>query len=191
MLPPQDSRDERKPLAPVKGHADFLKIKHLVDSGLVTREFAADVLAIDLTKPNLSRVRCGLLKSLPKAWSKDWTETFVKNLRQTKTRAAAELVENLTNPARSTLFHTARAQAFVSACREKSLYPAWVTSMVRYLNQTRAEVFASEISMNPRGQILEPGFRVVFPVPRQKPVPWDQRLDAFCESGAGKELSTE
>jgi hypothetical protein len=29
----------------------------------------------------------------------------------------------------------------------------------------RKAAFASEISKNPRGQILEPGFRVIFPVP--------------------------
>lgn len=35
--------------------------------------------------------------------------------------------------------------------------------MYRLLVQRRMEVRTSEISLNPLGQILEPGFRVIFP----------------------------
>ena len=38
-----------------------------------------------------------------------------------------------------------------------------VIEVYRLLAQRREEVKASEISENPQGRILEPGFRVVFP----------------------------
>lgn len=34
------------------------------------------------------------------------------------------------------------------------------------LIEARVAVYNAEISKNPRGQILEPGFRVIFPIPR-------------------------
>jgi hypothetical protein len=44
-------------------------------------------------------------------------------------------------------------------------------------SQRRAEVKAAETSKNPRGQILEPGFRVIFPVDRLQSQPGQLRLD--------------
>jgi hypothetical protein len=39
-----------------------------------------------------------------------------------------------------------------------------VIELVRLLAQRRQEAGDSEISKNPQGQILEPGFRVIFPM---------------------------
>ena len=38
-----------------------------------------------------------------------------------------------------------------------------VIESVSYLSGIRESVYDDEISKNPRGQILEPGFRIVFP----------------------------
>jgi hypothetical protein len=39
-----------------------------------------------------------------------------------------------------------------------------VLKEVKLLNTLRLSVFRDEISQSPRGQILEPGFRVIFPL---------------------------
>ena len=47
--------------------------------------------------------------------------------------------------------------------------------------QRRAEIKASEISKNRCGQILEPGFRVIFPETDIKPAPGGLVLTDTCE----------
>lgn len=99
-------------LTPVKGFSDLLAIQTLIKKGVVTAEYARDVLRHDQTNPIFSTSRCALLKNVPK-----------------EIPVVAEVHEEVF---------------------EKLL-------------KVRRAVFESEISQNPRGQILEPGFRVIFP----------------------------
>ena len=64
------------------------------------------------------------------------------------------------------------AATFLKSCQASLSSPASAPNRSwRFLAQRRAEIAASEISKNPRGQILEPGFRVIFPVQATTPAP--------------------
>ena len=51
----------------------------------------------------------------------------------------------------------------------------------RLLAQRRSEAFASEISKNIQGQILEPRFRVIFPKTKAAIAPGSFRLTEDCQ----------
>lgn len=152
-------------LTPVKAFSDTLVIESLIKDGLIDHEFATDVLAVDLTNPLFSPARCGLLRLVPEKADAAWQKTFKEALKAAAPNnpGAQELFDNLTNPARDAKFHQARAARFLEQCRQRLQTLPAVTELVRLLAQRRAEVSASEISKNRRGQILEPGFRVIFP----------------------------
>jgi len=67
--------------------------------------------------------------------------------------------------------HQARAARFLSQCQNRLQTKDAVIAMYQLLAQRRAEVRASEISKNPNKEILEPGFRIIFPevTPPAKP----------------------
>ena len=150
-------------LTPVKANADLRAIRALIGEGTVDEEFAADVLAVDMTNPVFSKVRCGLLRLVPETQSRTWLETFKDALSRNGGAAGAELVANLTQPSRTLAAHKQRADGLLRACRANLKTPDGVAGMFRLLAARRAEAFASPISSNPQGQILEPGFRVIFP----------------------------
>ncbi len=149
-------------LAPVKGFSDLATIKNLVISGVVDQEFVADVLAVDMRNPMFSKDRCDLLRQIPKAESVDWLEQFTKNLKKENSLSAVQLLENLQNPERTVDYHRSQAQVLLELVAAS--LPNQLTQRLIELDQKRISVFSSEISMNPLGQILEPGFRVIFPV---------------------------
>jgi hypothetical protein len=158
-------------LTPVKAFSDTLVIESLIKDGLIDREFAIDVLAVDLTNPMFSPTRCGLLRLVPERADGEWQKTFKESLKAAAPNnpGARELFDNLTNPQRDAKFHQARAERFLAQCRQRLQTAQAVTELVRLLGQRRAEVGDSEISKNRRGQILEQGptirdsFRVIFP----------------------------
>jgi len=141
------------------------------------------VLAVDLTNPVFSSARCGLLRVVPNSAGTDWQETFKASLKTSaKTNLAAqELLNNLTDATRNAQFHEARASRFLSQCQDRLQTGDSVTKLAQLLAQRRAEAFASEISKNPRGQILEPGFRVVFTQTRPQIRPGSFRLTDDCQ----------
>ncbi|HYV04826.1 MAG TPA: hypothetical protein VFB82_09580, partial [Blastocatellia bacterium] len=155
-------------LTPVKAFSDIQSIESLISEGLIDQEFAIDVLAVDMTNPVFSAARASLLRLLPATASADWQKLFKASLKaNAKTNPAAqELLTNLTDPARTLAFHQARAASFLDRCRKNLETREAVIKLYQLLASRRAEAFASEISKNPRGQILEPGFRVIFPLPR-------------------------
>jgi hypothetical protein len=165
---------------PVKAVSDQLAIEELIALNLIDHEFGADVLAVDLTRPVFSPKRCGLLKLLPPVWNSDWLKQFQFNLLQSGAPEAKELLTNLTDASRSIAFHQQRVETFLQACAVKLQSQDGIDSLVSYLGQTRAEVSASEISQNSRGQILEPGFRVIFPTFTPAPLPWRYSLREDC-----------
>ncbi len=151
-------------LTPVKAFSDTQIIESLIKQGLIDQEFAVDVLAVDMTNPLFSTARCGLLRLLPDSATGDWKEKFKANLKANANRnpAAKELLNNLTDQSRDIKFHQARASRILSQCQKSLREKSAVLEMYKLLAQRRAESFASEISKNPEGQILEPGFRVIF-----------------------------
>jgi len=152
-------------LTPVKGFSDMLAVAALVKDGIVDQEFVGDVLAVDMTNPSLSPGRCSLLRLLPGDEKEGWQEAFKVSLRAEAGRvpAAQELLSNLADPARDMRFHQARAARILQSSQARLKERDAVVALYGLLAQRRAEVFASEISKNRQGQILEPGFRVIFP----------------------------
>jgi hypothetical protein len=152
-------------LTPVKAFSDTLVIGSLVKQGVIDQEFVSDVLAVDLTNPLslLPTARCKLLRVLPENAAGDWQEVFKASLRASNDPAAQELLKNLTDPSRNAQFHQTRAARFLDEVQKRLQAKEAVIEMYQLLAQRREEVKASEISQNPKGRILEPGFRVVFP----------------------------
>jgi hypothetical protein len=165
-------------LAPVKAFSDLQAIEALIKQGLIDQEFAIDVLAVDMTNPVFSTARASLLRLLPDDAKGDWKEKFKASLKASATRnpAARELLSNFNDPGRDMKFHQARAARLLSECQKRLQEKSAVIEMYKLLAQRREEAFASEISKNPEGQILEPGFRVIFPKVKPAPKPGFLRL---------------
>jgi hypothetical protein len=165
---------------PVKANSDAMAIAILEDNGTIDREFVLDVLAVDFTRPVLSPKRCALVKHLPENWSVDWQQKFQESLAVSQLAEAKELLQNLTLSERTLEFHKLKAQDFKESCKAQFLKESAVSELVNFLGQLREEISISEFSMNPRGQILEPGFRVIFPKFTPTPKPWQVNLDESC-----------
>ena len=171
-------------LTPVKAFSDMLAVDSLIKQGLFDQEFVSDVLAVDLTNPLFSRSRCGLLRLVPNQVAPNWKETFQAALKaNAKTNPAAqELLNNLTDPTRNAQFHQARGTRLLTQCQNRLQTKDSVISLSRLLAQRRSEAFASEISKNPKGQVLEPtGFRVIFPDTKPLIRPGSFRLTDDCQ----------
>lgn len=165
-FPETQNRDADHPwLTPVKSRSDLSAVVSLVERGVVDEEFVADVLAVDFEQPVFSAERCNLLQFVPTG-SGNMVEQLRATLRQRSEPGAQQLYQNLTDPERTARFHRARAAAYLAQTDARLSRPVGVETALDQLVAVRQAVFASEISKNPRGQILEPGFRVIFPVPR-------------------------
>ena len=86
-----------------------------------------------------------------------------------------ELLQNLDDPLRDQIFHSKRARSMVANCAKRFENRDNYQDLLEYAGQVRNEIKDSDISKNPRGQILEPGFRVVFPE-------WDFAYDPFSKT---------
>ncbi|MGH9928245.1 MAG: hypothetical protein ACREA9_03345, partial [Pyrinomonadaceae bacterium] len=171
-------------LTPVKAFSDMLAVDSLVKQGLIDQEFVSDVLAVDLTNPVFSRDRCGLLRLVPNKADANWKETLKASLKTVAKAnpAAQELLNNLTDPTRTAQFHQARGMRLLTQCQNRLQTNDSVTALSRLLTQRRSEAFASEISKNRQGQVLEPtGFRVIFPDTRPKIRAGTFRLTDDCQ----------
>jgi hypothetical protein len=164
QFPETDQRDaDHAWLVPVKGYSDLTAIQSLVEKGIVTEEFVADVLAVDFENPLFSSKRCGLVQLIPL----EGLGAFPERLKSSTMPGANELYENLTDPLRTRSFHLKRAQEFLAQAQQDLNTFEGQRRLFKKLIQNRQAVLNAEISKNPRGQILEPGFRVIFPVPKQ------------------------
>jgi len=137
-------------LTPVKGYSDLLAIETLIKMNVVDRNFVMAVLSIDSQRPIFSSKRCDLLKLVPNE-TQDWLKLFKSNLNSSRLAGASELLHKLNG--------------------ETSEVPPSETSLMEAFEEllrVRISVQQSEISQNPRGSILEPGFRVIFPEPPPK-----------------------
>ncbi|KTC82798.1 hypothetical protein [Legionella cincinnatiensis] len=150
-------------LTPVKARSDKLAVDNLINNRVIDTKFMLDVLDIDRENPVFSPTRCSLLRLLPATPTLNWHDVFIKNLSKSKEWAAKKLLKNRTSPEQDIEFYQQKARKFLQNCQEKLKNSKNVEKMYRLLVQRRIEVSTSEISLNPLGQILEPGFRVIFP----------------------------
>lgn len=150
-------------LTPVKGYADLSAVQALIAKGIIDDDFAAKIYAIDLATPTLSQTRCNLLLLVPADMTSNWQSEFISNLRTSSQPGAQELAGLLADPDRGRSFQQMQAQAYLREVNTALMTPEGLERYFRILLDLRARVFVSEISQNPRGQIMEPGFRVVFP----------------------------
>jgi hypothetical protein len=146
-LPQTPGRDDADHgwLTPVKAQSDIVEVDALIEQGVVDKEFAADVLAVDSTNPVFSKSRCGLLKLVPANGGPDFVARFQSALRGTSADGAAELLGNLTNPERTAAFHQKQSLAFLANCKQRATDPAAVLEWTRILAQHRAEVSIENI----------------------------------------------
>ncbi|MFN3428892.1 MAG: hypothetical protein ACK46X_02945 [Candidatus Sericytochromatia bacterium] len=182
FAPDEANREETRHafVVPVRSAIDNMAIDGLVRRGLLDEELIADVLAVDATNPLHSKARASLLRFVPDqaASVAALRAGLVASLQKAPQDAAAkELLANLTDPARTAAFHRKRAIAVLQALRAARANPAAVVGWLKLASQRRAEVAAAETSQNPRGTILEPGFRVIFPVDRVNARPGALRLN--------------
>lgn len=153
-------------LAPVKSYADQKSIETLVNKGMFDEEFVLDVLAIDFQNPAHSKIRCDLLQMVPLAPDSNWQQKFVANLTVSQNEGAIQLLSHLQDPNKDSDFHKMQAGKHLEKVRVDMNSQDLLIQYMQKLQSDRNAVFESVISKNPLGQILEPGFRVVFPVSR-------------------------
>jgi hypothetical protein len=154
-------------LTPVKGKSDISTIKKLVKDKIITQQFAQSVLMIDYSHPLFSKPRCELLKLIPPKRTHNWVITFINHLHQAQTKQpkALLLANYLTNNQKynekyfQQILDEYKNTIKIKIKSDKGLQEIFI----RLLN-TRQDVLENELSQNPLGQILEPGFRVIFPI---------------------------
>ncbi len=150
--------------APVKALSDKMAIDVLIARGMVSLSFVQKILAYDLTRPVFSQARCQLMQHLPAEWSMDWERKFWQKLAPVKLPA----------------FDVKDGERFLARCLDNLKTRQGALALLRYLGQSRLEIEASEISQNPLGAILEPGFRVIFPNFNETFAPWSTTLKDDC-----------
>lgn len=161
-------------LTPVKSYSDQFQIEKLKEgvegqnSLRLSEHFILSVLAVDPLNPIFSEERRSLLKFLPTQYSSNWEALFIRNINRfissneplESKRAALNFMSNYRLDA---LEIKNVVQGKLQRRVKKIERDNGVLKELIRLNRRRKQVADSEISQNPRGQILEPGFRVVFP----------------------------
>ncbi|BBM87190.1 hypothetical protein [Candidatus Uabimicrobium amorphum] len=152
-------------LVPTRSYIDNKVIDVLLHKGILDEELIADILAIDFTNPVYSQKRKNLIRYIPKNAinAQHLREQLIANLQNTNETGAKELLSNLTDPRRNKEFHRKQALAFFDVCQQKGNVFVTVMNWVKIATQRRVEIQSSQPAQNPRGTILEPGFRVIFP----------------------------
>ena len=154
-------------VVPVRSYVDNRIIDSLIQSGILDNELVADILAIDFTTPVFSKARLSLLKYVPDNVSNinDLRRQLIKNLSEaTNDPLAQELLKNINDPTRTAVYHKQKAVEYLNICLKNGNSVEAITDWLKIASQRRKEIVASDISKNPRGQITEPGFRVIFPI---------------------------
>lgn len=167
-------------LTPVKADSDVLWVEQLTRKGIITEKFVADVLAIDMTNPVFSAQRCGLLQYVPNEGNNNWLSSFIDKLATSDNLSAHLLAKNLLDPQKTKAYYQTIASHYLHECRIKLHEESNLNKLYHILLQRRVEIEESEISKNPLGQILEPGFRVIFPTTTLKIAPHQFSITLDC-----------
>jgi hypothetical protein len=150
-------------LVPVKSHSDLLAIQTLINNKTIDNHFAAAILAIDMQNPIFSKTRCDLLTLIPNKLEFSWKEKFLIALKNSALPQANVLYAQLTNPMFNFETYQKQAKKYVQEIKLSLTNSTTQQYYFQKMLNTRHAVAMSEISQNPQGQILEPGFRVIFP----------------------------
>lgn len=150
-------------LVPVKGYSDLKALQSLVAEKVVDEEFVADVLAVDFETPLFSAQRCALLALVPEKATDRWPDEFHAALEASSLLGAKELLTNLDNRARTAADHRDRAAKHVAKWNASAATEDGSQAAFEKLLWQRVAVRKSDISKNPKGEILEPRFRRIFP----------------------------
>jgi len=150
-------------LTPVKGHSDLLAIASLKAAGLVDDKTILDIHFSAQIGTLMNKERCRLLSLVPNI--RNWIPGFIQNLKTQNSVVAKSMYQRMTNP---NLTPSAYKKAIGEwhAHLSRTLAAGDLEPAFKQLLLNRQAVFDGEISKNPKGQILEPGFRVIFPVKR-------------------------
>lgn len=153
-------------VVPVRSYIDNRVIDSLIQEKMLDVELVADVLAVDFTTPVYSRARASLIRFVPDAATNagELKAQLIAALEKApQDPAAKQLLENLTDPARDADFHREAALAYLDVVSKARTSRRAVVDWLAVASQRRVEIADAETSRNPRGKILEPGFRVIFP----------------------------
>ena len=150
-------------MAPVKGYSDHRAIDQLIADEIIDQEFAADVLAGDFKNPLFSAQRCQLLRQVPATLNATWRAALIRNLLGSAEPAAAVLLDHLTSVEKTLDFHQQSAAQYIGEVRTTFASKQGLENWMKVLQANRDQVLQAAIPQNPLGQILEPGFRVIFP----------------------------
>jgi hypothetical protein len=148
-------------LTPVKGYSDLMAISSLKQAGLVDDKTILDIQLSAAVGSLMNKERCDLLKLVPNI--SNWKQGFLQNLKLQNSKIAQSLYQRMNNPALTVAaYQTVIKSGYQQAIQKMN--SAGIDDYFVQLLKNRNAVFQSEISKNPRGQILEPGFRLIFPV---------------------------
>lgn len=154
-------------LAPVKGYSDLLSIASLKAAGLVDDKTILDIHFSAPIGSLMNQERCQLLKLVPNSFN--WKPGFIQNLasylKVQNSAVAKSLYQRMTDADLTPVAYQKAIEEWYSQTAKK-LQAGQAEAFFNQLLRNRKSVFDSDISKNPKGQILEPGFRVVFPVKR-------------------------
>jgi len=150
-------------LVPVKSISDIKAIQTVINKKIIDKTFAATVLSIDIDNPVFSQSRCELLKLIPQKFSSLWKDEFLIALQRSDLPQAKSLYLQLSNPKYSYEYYVTEAKKLAKTIQVRLKEPEGKKIYFKKMIDSRLAVAESEISKNPLGQILEPGFRVIFP----------------------------
>ncbi|MFK7824812.1 MAG: hypothetical protein AB8G05_11680 [Oligoflexales bacterium] len=143
---------------------------------MISEDFSRAVLFIDFKNPLFSKKRCDLLRMIPQKYTKDWKTVFLKSLEAHNSENVKALI-SLTKHPKSALQHINKEIKNYTKQINKQLETYKGSHLlIKQLFKLREDVFQNEISKNPLGQILEPGFRVIFPVLQNEMLEVNTRL---------------
>jgi hypothetical protein len=145
--------------APVKSYVDIAAINKMIEANIIDEEFTIDILSVDYKNPLFSTKRCELLGEIKNKSS--WKKDFINSLKKKTDTVSVNLLSNLLII--NKLEHKSVAKQYLLNKERSWNSQNGVSQEVLKLDKLRTSVFSDEISKNPRGQILEPGFRIVFP----------------------------
>ncbi|MFC7782575.1 hypothetical protein [Legionella taurinensis] len=149
-------------LTPVKGYNDQQAIRQLLRDKIIDKHFVQAVLMIDYQHPVFSKTRCELLTRLPLENKPGWQVEFIETLTRSEHLSAGRQLARFLTMSNSSEWQTVIRQ-YRQSVRQLLRTESGAAASFQQLLRLRQRVFDSEISQNPLGQILEPGFRVIFP----------------------------
>ena len=167
-------------VVPARSYIDNRILDVLVEEKLLDEELIAAVLAVDFTTPVFSAKRAGLFRYVPDeaknaAELREHLKAALK--KAPKDEAAQELLANLTDPKRNAAFHRQKALALREVCVQAAKSPEIIVGWLKLASQRRREVETAETAKHQQGNIVERGFRVIFPRYAVKLVPGHYYLD--------------